>query len=80
MGQIEELIQAAEQELKLIPMMRLHKPWEVPPGKKIPITIRYIFNFDCTLIPPSDSAPDIKDKTGALVKPPAPAAPASPAK
>ena len=35
--QIEEMIAMAEDELGLIPMMREFRPWEVPPGTKIPV-------------------------------------------
>ncbi len=41
MGQIEEMILMAEEELSLIPIMRENKPWDVPADHKIPITIRY---------------------------------------
>eukprot|EP00009_Paramoeba_aestuarina_P002121 CAMPEP_0201514372 /NCGR_PEP_ID=MMETSP0161_2-20130828/6231_1 /ASSEMBLY_ACC=CAM_ASM_000251 /TAXON_ID=180227 /ORGANISM="Neoparamoeba aestuarina, Strain SoJaBio B1-5/56/2" /LENGTH=135 /DNA_ID=CAMNT_0047910903 /DNA_START=46 /DNA_END=453 /DNA_ORIENTATION=+ len=41
-GQLEELIQDAEDELLLIPMMRKAKPWEVDENEKVQVVYRHL--------------------------------------
>jgi len=36
-GQVEELIEQAQDELELIPFMAEERPWEAPPFKQVPI-------------------------------------------
>lgn len=78
-GQIEELIIQGEKELSLIPDMREHKPWDVPPDHKINIIIRCVafrlHLFILALCVCSEKPVELKDKTGALLNKPA-AAPA----
>ena len=41
-GQLEELIEDAENELQLIPMMRDAKPWEVDENEKVQVVYRHL--------------------------------------
>ena len=51
-GQLEELIEQAKDELRLIPMLREAKPWDCDPNEKVVVELK-----DVVMVDPNSEAP-----------------------